>query len=102
MSYARDMETLFADACNEAVQQFRREDVVYRQSVKRRAAISPAIELLAEQEGDMRLSDEMRRGIVEYISLLTGPKELEVLIACYTSGMRDCFKLMRRLDVLKK
>jgi len=87
------------EACNDAIQAFRQTDKVYRQSVKRRAELSPFIAMLAEQEGEFLLTEEMRKGMVEYIALLTGPKEFEVLVACYTHGMRDCIKLLRRLGV---
>ena len=101
MSFIDDMENLFADACNEAVRHFRETDEVYNREVKRRAELSPVIVMLAEHEGDTLLTDEQRKSIAEYIKLLTGPKELEALMACYEHGMRDGIKLMRRLDVLK-
>ena len=101
MSFSDNLDTLLAEACNEAIQAFRQTDKAYHQSVKRRAELSPIVAMLAEQEGEFLLTEEMRKGMVEYITLLTGPKEFEVLVACYTHGMRDCIKLMRRLDVLR-
>lgn len=101
MAFEQDFEELLKDACNEAIRDFRQTDEIYRQSVKRRAAISPLVELLAEHEGEYLLTDEMRNSLVEYITLLTGPKELEVLVACYAHGMRDVIQLLRRLDALK-
>lgn len=101
MSFSDELDTLFAEACNDAIQDFRQTDEAYSQSVKRRAELSPAIAMLAEHKGDIHLTEEQRKSVVEYIALLNGPKEWEALIACYTHGMRDCVKLMRRLDVLK-
>ena len=74
---------------------------MYDREVKRRAELSPVIAMLANHEGDILLTEEQRKSIAEYIALLTGPKEWEALMACYAHGMRDCFKLMRRLYVIK-
>jgi hypothetical protein len=97
-----NLEDLFADACNEAVQRFRETDEVYNQAIKRRAELSPVIAMLTEHDGDILLSDAQRKSMAEYIALLTGPKEFEVLMACYEHGMCDCLKLMKRLDALKE
>jgi len=101
LSFTDELDTLFVEACNEAIQNFRQTDRVYDQAVKRRAELSPVIAMLAEYEGDIHLTDEQRKSVVEYIALLNEPRELEVLVACYTHGMQDCIMLMRRLDVLK-
>lgn len=101
MSFIDELNTLFADACDKAIRDFRRADRMYDQAVKRRAELSPVIEMLSEHEGDIHLTDEQRKNILEYIVLLNAPKDLEVLVACYAHGMQDCVKLMRRLDMLK-
>ncbi len=101
MSFSDNLNTLLAEACDEAIQAFRQTDKAYCQSVKRRAELSPVVAMLAEQEGEFLLTEEMRKCMAEYIALLTGPKEFEVLVACYTHGMRDCIKLLRRLGVLR-
>ncbi len=102
MSFQDDLGMLFADATNEALRRFREEDEVYDRGVKRRAELSHEIVMLVEHEGDIHLTDGQRKRIAEYIGLLTGPKEWEVLVACYVHWIRDCMKMMRRLDVLKE
>lgn len=101
MSFNELWESTFAEACNEALLHFTGTDKVYNREVKRRAELSPVIEMLVEHEGDIHLTDEQRKNVAEYLTLLTGQKELETLIICYVRGMRDCVKLLRRLDVLK-
>lgn len=100
MSFEDVWEDWLMEACNEATQDFRQTDAEYDLEVKRRAELSPVIVMLTEHVGDIHLTDEQRKNVAEYIALLTGPKETEVLVACYVHGMRDCIKLMRRLDVL--
>jgi len=102
MSLNELWESTFAEACNEALLHFKETDKVYNREVKRRAELSPVIEMLVEHEGDIHLTDEQRKNVAEYLALLTGQKELETLIICYVHGMRDCVKLLRRLDVLKE
>ncbi len=102
MSFECVWQDVFAEACNEATMHFMQTDKVYNREVKRRAKLSPVIEMLVEHEGDIHLTEEQRKNVAEYLALLTGQKELETLIICYVRGMRDCVKLLRQLDVLKE
>ena len=102
MSFDERWENTFAEACNEAVLHFMEADRVYKQRVKRRAELSSVIEMLVEEDGDFHMTAAQRKSVAEYLTLLTGEKELETLMVCYMHGMRDCVKLLRRLDVLKK
>ena len=93
-------QDLFVEACNDAIQDFRTKDSVYRAAVKRRSELSGTIRFIWESGDALALTAEQRRLLAEYYALLNGDKELEVYVACYERGMRDCLSLLARLGLV--
>ena len=60
----------------------------------------PTIRFIWESGDALALTAEQRRLLAEYYALLNGDKELEVYVACYERGMRDCLSLLARLGLV--
>ena len=97
-------EDVFRDFCVErcesAIRDFREKNVVYNAAVKRRVEISQSVHFIWDEDGGRALTAEQHKLLAEYYELLTGEVESDVYLACYEYGLRDCFQLLSRLNLI--